>query len=126
MLQVGLLFMYFERKYFCFLQLRRMILRWKRKIVSWCPPPLSSILAPKRGYAKDVDYQALGARIRQYRLEQGWSQEELASQAGVSDRTVRNAENKAHMARLETIEMLASAFHMHPAKLLYPELFPDS
>ena len=55
------------------------------------------------------------------RVEQGWSQEELAARAGITDRTVRNAENKAHAANLETIEKLASAFQMHPVKLLYPD-----
>jgi transcriptional regulator with XRE-family HTH domain len=72
-----------------------------------------------------VDFEALGARIRQLRRARGWSQEELAARAGITDRTVRNAENKAHAATLETIEKLATAFQMHPAKLLYPESTRD-
>jgi len=47
-------------------------------------------------------------RIRQLRLEKGWSQEQLATIAGLSTRTVQRIEN-GEQASLETLTALAAA-----------------
>ena len=47
--------------------------------------------------------------IREKRLARGWSQEELATVAGVSPRTIQRIEN-GQMPGLETLKSLAAAF----------------
>ncbi|MDF0604528.1 helix-turn-helix domain-containing protein [Neisseriaceae bacterium TC5R-5] len=48
----------------------------------------------------------LGKRLRAQRLNRGWSQQELATRAGMSVGTIRNIEHKGQ-ATLETIVQLA-------------------
>lgn len=47
-------------------------------------------------------------RIRPLRLEKGWSQEQLATIAGLSTRTVQRIEN-GEQASLETLTAIAAA-----------------
>lgn len=48
-------------------------------------------------------------KLRQWRLERGWSQEQLAELAGLSVRTIQRIEN-GHNAGLETWKSLAAVF----------------
>lgn len=58
-------------------------------------------------------------RIRQLRLEKGWSQEQLASIAGLSTRTVQRLEN-GEQASLETLSAIAAALELRIGDLNQP------
>ncbi len=55
-----------------------------------------------------MDSNKAGTRIRRLRQEQAWTQEELASQAGISPRTVQRAEEGQMSA--DTLKAVAQAF----------------
>jgi transcriptional regulator with XRE-family HTH domain len=59
-----------------------------------------------------------GARIRQWRLQKGWSQEELADRAGVAKRTVETLENNRHAVLLHTLRVVAEALDVMLPELL--------
>lgn len=58
-------------------------------------------------------------RIRQLRLEKGWSQEQLATIAGLSTRTVQRIEN-GEQASLETLTAIAAAMGLQVSDLYLP------
>jgi transcriptional regulator with XRE-family HTH domain len=58
-----------------------------------------------------------GAKFRAFRQARGWSQLELAATAGVSERTIRNAE-RGRSLRRDFLEYLAGALGVDPAELL--------
>ncbi|CAI1566542.1 anaerobic benzoate catabolism transcriptional regulator [Serratia quinivorans] len=58
-------------------------------------------------------------RIRQLRLDKGWSQEQLATIAGLSTRTVQRIEN-GEQASLETLTAIASAMGLQIGDLYQP------
>ncbi len=60
-----------------------------------------------------------GAKIKKLRISHGWSQEQLATIASISPRTVQRAENGN--ASLETLQGLASAFDTNVNALFAPE-----
>ncbi|OJT43344.1 helix-turn-helix domain-containing protein [Serratia plymuthica] len=55
-------------------------------------------------------------RIRQLRLEKGWSQEQLATIAGLSTRTVQRIEN-GEQASLDTLNAIAAALGLQVSDL---------
>jgi transcriptional regulator with XRE-family HTH domain len=64
--------------------------------------------------------KSFGSRIKYFREQQGWTQEDLAANAGISDRQVRRIE-KTGNTTLSTVEKFATAFNVHPKQLLFPE-----
>ncbi|HCK02865.1 helix-turn-helix domain-containing protein [Serratia grimesii] len=58
-------------------------------------------------------------RIRQLRLDKGWSQEQLATIAGLSTRTVQRIEN-GEQASLETLTAIAAALGVQVSDLYQP------
>lgn len=58
-------------------------------------------------------------RIRPLRLEKGWSQEQLATIAGLSTRTVQRIEN-GEQASLETLTAIAAALGVQVSDLTSP------
>jgi len=58
-------------------------------------------------------------RIRQLRLEKGWSQEQLATISGLSTRTVQRIEN-GEQASLETLTAIAAALGLQVSDLSQP------
>ncbi|MGE6468226.1 helix-turn-helix domain-containing protein [Serratia proteamaculans] len=58
-------------------------------------------------------------RIRQLRLEKGWSQEQLATIAGLSSRTVQRIEN-GEQASLETLTAIAASLGLQVSDLYQP------
>lgn len=58
-------------------------------------------------------------RIRQLRLEKGWSQDQLATIAGLSTRTVQRIEN-GEQASLETLTAIAAALGLQVSDLYQP------
>jgi transcriptional regulator with XRE-family HTH domain len=59
-----------------------------------------------------------GKRIREARLEKGWSQEGLSRAAVVSYTTVNKLENGRQIAEVNTIEALAQVLEVDPMWLL--------
>jgi transcriptional regulator with XRE-family HTH domain len=60
-----------------------------------------------------------GDKLRSFRVALGYSQEELAARAGVSDRTVRNAE-KSRPLRREFLDFIAQALGVSLELLVEP------
>lgn len=58
-------------------------------------------------------------RIRQLRLEKGWSQEQLATIAGLSTRTIQRIEN-GEQASLDTLTAIAAALGLQVNDLSQP------
>ncbi|SVK54127.1 anaerobic benzoate catabolism transcriptional regulator [Acinetobacter baumannii] len=63
-------------------------------------------------------------RIRPLRLEKGWSQEQLATIAGLSTRTVQRIEN-GEQASLETLTAIAAALDVQVSDLNAPPQTPQ-
>ncbi|HFF8940115.1 helix-turn-helix domain-containing protein [Serratia ureilytica] len=63
-------------------------------------------------------------RIRPLRLEKGWSQEQLATIAGLSTRTVQRIEN-GEQASLETLTAIAAALGVQVSDLNAPPQAPQ-
>ena len=51
----------------------------------------------------------LKLRVRELRLERGWSLKELASRAGVTEKTLIDLEHERHPARPKTVKKVADA-----------------
>ena len=67
---------------------------------------------------KDIKQQ-LAARIRQLRKKYGYSQEELASLAGIDCKHIQKIEGKNPVAvKIDTLERLAEAFKLTCSELL--------
>lgn len=61
---------------------------------------------------------AIGALIRQLRDKRGWTQAQLANQAGITITCLSNLERGAtHDPNIETIAGLAAAFGLQPSEL---------
>ena len=54
--------------------------------------------------------------LKSLRLEKGWSQEQLATISGLSERTIQRAE-RGDMPSLETLRALAASFELSHAQL---------
>ena len=55
--------------------------------------------------------------VRQRRLKNGWSQEELARHSGLSTRTIQRIES-GHKAGIESLKCLAAVFEMSGSSLM--------
>lgn len=61
----------------------------------------------------------IGAKVRRLRLERGWTQQELADEAGLTSMTVSNVERTSRgIPRLETVGKLARALGVSFSDLL--------
>lgn len=64
---------------------------------------------------KEIDYVAIGARIREARKKVDWTQEELAERAGISLSFMGHVERGTRKASVETIvhlsEVLSADLH---------------
>jgi transcriptional regulator with XRE-family HTH domain len=68
---------------------------------------------------KDIRVE-FAKRLRELRLKRKWTQEQLAEYADLAYRHVQRLEstNNPPPAKIDTIEKLAKAFKISPAKLL--------
>ena len=64
------------------------------------------------------EYIKIGNRIRQLRLEKGYSQKEMAALAGISYTTYSNYENNNREPSMKQIEKIATALNMTTDDLL--------
>ena len=62
--------------------------------------------------------------IQKYRLQRGWSQEQLAEVSGLSTRTIQRLE-RGQPASLESLKALASVFEIDLKDLQEPEMNAD-
>ncbi|MEM7630054.1 MAG: helix-turn-helix transcriptional regulator [Planctomycetota bacterium] len=62
--------------------------------------------------------QAFGDRVRELRLADGISQEELAARADLHRTAVSHIEQATRSSTLETVEKLARALRVQPADLM--------
>ena len=67
----------------------------------------------------DIDYKALGARVREARLNKGISQEQLSSKINVSPRYISNIELAKSKVALKTLIAIANELDTTLDCLLY-------
>lgn len=63
------------------------------------------------------DKKIFSQRVRELRLENGWTQEELAEKVGLKKQTINGIENK-HTTKIEIVVKLASIFNVSVDYLL--------
>lgn len=70
------------------------------------------------GALRDRRRQALGASVRQARLERGWTQEQLAQETGFDRKSVNRVETGAYAPSVDRLFVLAEALGTTAARLL--------
>lgn len=61
----------------------------------------------------------VGERIREKRIELGWSQQELAKKAGYSDKTaISKIEHAGNEITLKQVKRIADAMYIEPSELM--------
>lgn len=68
---------------------------------------------------EDIDYAAIGSRIRSARLDKGFTQEKLANLADISPTYVSAIENGSSKVALPTLIRIASVLETTADTLLY-------
>ena len=69
-----------------------------------------------------MDYRKLGARVRQQRELNDWTQGELARRVGVSSSFIGHIERGEKKASVETVVALCNAMEISPSVLLQDSL----
>ena len=69
-----------------------------------------------------VDYRKMGARVRQLREMNDWTQGELARRVGVSGSFIGHIERGEKKASVETVVALCNAMSISPSVLLQDSL----
>jgi transcriptional regulator with XRE-family HTH domain len=72
------------------------------------------------GVSEDPRLVSLGLRVRQLRLERGWSQSELAARVGIHRNYVRSIENGQRNISVRNLFALAEGLGVHVVDLLEP------
>lgn len=72
-----------------------------------------------------VDYTAFGRRVRQQRILNNLTQEELAELSGISCSFVGHIERGEKKASIETVVSLSNALKVSPSVLLQDSLNPE-
>lgn len=62
--------------------------------------------------------KVFAAHVRSYRLERGWSQEDLASEAGLHRTYIGSIERSERNVSIDNIDRIALALKVEPADLL--------
>lgn len=62
--------------------------------------------------------KVFAVHVRSYRLTRGWSQEELASEAGLHRTYIGSIERSERNVSIDNIGRIARALHVEPAELL--------
>jgi transcriptional regulator with XRE-family HTH domain len=65
--------------------------------------------------------ETIGSRLRAARKGKGWTQENLADEAGIGIATVRRIEQKGFEPRLSTARKLAEVLRIRPEWLIFGE-----
>jgi len=64
--------------------------------------------------------ESIGELVREKRTKKGWTQEQLSSEAGVSNRFLQDIEAGEKMASMVTIFKLSKALGVTPDKIMLP------
>lgn len=72
-----------------------------------------------------MEISDLQTRIKELRIRQGLSQDELASQSGLSLRTIQRIENGESDPRGDTLKRLAQALHVSMDELIDWQILED-
>lgn len=68
---------------------------------------------------RDLKFEkAVGARIKEFRKELGWSQQKLADDANIEKKQIQRIEKAEHSATLSIIVAIAKALGKQPFELL--------
>ena len=65
--------------------------------------------------------EIFGKRVREVRHERGWTQEQLAFEAGVKRAYLSEIENGQRNVSLDVVEKLATALGVSPDSLMLPK-----
>ncbi len=71
-----------------------------------------------------IDYNVIGSRIRQYRIERGITQEDLAFQINTSAAYVSNIERGIKKPSLQKLSEIAEVMHVTVNDFLYSSPYP--
>ncbi len=77
---------------------------------------------PKKVVNEEVDFAAVGSRIKSYRLKNNMTQEEMAEYLHMSVPYMSRMESGTSVPRISTIVKIANLFHITPNDLLYDTL----
>lgn len=78
------------------------------------------MMAPGHEHGQESARDVLARNLLAFRAERGWSQEELAWQAGLHRTFVAHVERRARNISLDNIEKLAKALRVPVYRLLMP------
>jgi transcriptional regulator with XRE-family HTH domain len=79
--------------------------------------------ADERRAHRDTTVRRFAQRLRNLRIQRGWSQEELAKRARIQQHHISSLERSAAMPSLLTLELIAKAFDMGLSEFLaFPEI----
>lgn len=70
----------------------------------------------------ELDYKAIGHRIREKRLERGLTQEQIVDRTGVSNSHISNIENAKTKVSLSTLVLIANTLQVTTDELLCDNL----
>lgn len=73
----------------------------------------------------DINYIAIGKRIRQLRIERGWSQAMLAEKSGVEPSNISHIERAATKLSLPTLVNISNAFEVTLDEIVYESLIKN-
>ena len=74
----------------------------------------------------ELDYITIGKRIRQIRMERGWTQAALAEKSGVEPSNISHIERAATKLSLPTLIRIANALEVSLDELVYGNLVKSS
>ncbi|HEY3324989.1 MAG TPA: helix-turn-helix transcriptional regulator [Planctomycetota bacterium] len=79
--------------------------------------------AEERRAHRDTTVRRFAQRLRNLRVQRGWSQEELAKRAKIQQHHISSLERSGAMPSLLTLELIARAFEMDLSEFLaFPEI----
>ncbi|MGN1418884.1 MAG: helix-turn-helix domain-containing protein [Acutalibacteraceae bacterium] len=70
----------------------------------------------------EINYISIGARIRQFRKEKGWTQAVLAEKSGIEPSNISHIERGATKLSLPTLVSIANALEVTTDELVYASL----
>lgn len=73
--------------------------------------------------ARDIKFEkSVGAKIREFRKERGWSQQKLADETNVEKKQIQRIERAEHSPTLSILVAIAKALGKQPFELLKTDL----
>lgn len=73
----------------------------------------------------NLDYESIGQRIKNYRIERGWKQSELAEKSGVEPSNISHIERAATKLSLPTLTNIANALGVSLDEIVYNSLIQN-